>query len=58
MFDCSDCHLAWLIRDNPHLLTPIISGTCSNGTTFALLKAIGYANCPVTILHKYSLSTC
>jgi len=45
-FNCSDCHLAWLIRDNPNLKTVISGGVCSNGTAFSLLNANGYANCP------------
>ena len=43
--DCSNCNLAWLIRDNRQLLTPISGGTCSNGTVFANLNPYAYANC-------------
>jgi len=34
--DCIEdpCHLAWLVRDNRHLLTSV-RATCSNGTAFA-----------------------
>ena len=41
--DCSDCHLAWLIRDNRHLLAAVYKGTCSNGTTFQQLEPKGFA---------------
>ena len=46
-FDCSDCHLAWLIRDNRKLLPSVEQGTCSNGTTFDQLDPNGFAECPV-----------
>ena len=47
-FDCSDhCHLAWLIRDNPHLLVSVYGATCSNGTAFNALNPNGFTNCPV-----------
>jgi len=40
-----DCHLAWLIRDNRHLLKAVHFGQCSNGTTFEDLNANGFAHC-------------
>ena len=51
--DCSNCHLAWLIRDNRNLLQASYKGTCSNGTTFENLNPNGFSNCPVIdfILH-------
>ena len=42
-----DCHLAWLIRDNRHLLPGVIYGKCSNGTSFKDLDPNGFASCPV-----------
>ena len=48
-FDCSDCHLVWLIRDNRHLLAAVYGATCSNGTVFKDLDPNGYADCPVII---------
>lgn len=45
-FNCSDCHLAWLIRDARNLLLPLVGGVCANGTTFGLLNSSGYASCP------------
>lgn len=56
-FDCSDmCELAWLIRDNRHLLLPMMAyaknnsqtnpPTCSNGTSFIYLDPKGIQNCP------------
>ena len=45
--DCSDCHLAWLIRDNRNLLPAVYLGQCSNGTTFEDLDPIGYNECPI-----------
>ncbi|XP_057375831.2 uncharacterized protein LOC130696745 [Daphnia carinata] len=44
-FECGDCHLAWLIRDKPHLLTRVFGGRCSNGTQFEDLKPEGYHDC-------------
>ena len=61
-FECSDCHLAWLIRDNRHLLPVILSGvdyttpTCTNVTYFHLLNPNGYADCPVFIPQTLSTS--
>ena len=48
-FDFSDhCHLAWLIRDNWHLLQAVAEGAqCSNETYFSTLN--GFDNCPVII---------
>lgn len=45
--DCATdiCHLAWLIRDNRHLMKAI-SGQCSNGTVFEDLMSNAYADCP------------
>jgi len=45
--DCvsDSCHLAWLIRDNPHLLTVVHDGHCSNGTRFAQLRHSGFNHC-------------
>ena len=45
--DCATdiCHLAWLIRDNRHLMKAI-SGQCSNGTVFEDLMSNDYADCP------------
>ena len=48
-FDCSNCHLAWLIRDNRHFLPSIFGGQCSNGTTFEELIPSGFVDCPVMI---------
>ena len=53
-FDCSDCHLTWLIRDNRRLLPAVYKGTCSNGTRFEDLNPNGYENCPVIILPAYN----
>ena len=51
-FDCSDyCHLAWLIRDNRHLLQFVPFGTCSYGTQFEDLDPNRFTDCPVIILH-------
>ncbi len=47
-FDCSEesiCHLAWLIRDEPNLLSVVINGQCSNGTFFENLQISGFDNC-------------
>ncbi|KAK4009002.1 hypothetical protein OUZ56_014130 [Daphnia magna] len=44
-FECGDCHLAWLIRDKPHLLKRVFGGRCSNGTQFEDLKPEGYHDC-------------
>jgi hypothetical protein len=43
-FEC-DCHLAWLIRDNHHLLDRVYGGQCSNGTYFSSLNPQGFASC-------------
>jgi len=43
------CHLAWLIRDNRHLLKVVDGGTCSNGTTFEQLDPNGFKNCLVNL---------
>ena len=48
-FDCGDCHLTWLIRDNRRLLPAVVGGSCSNGMRFGALDPIGYENCPVII---------
>lgn len=42
--DCEKdvCHLAWLIRDNRHLLSAVSRGKCSNGTTFEKLDPEGF----------------
>ena len=48
--DCSDCHLAWLIRDNRNLISALIDGQCSNGTRFEDLDPNGLADCPVIIM--------
>ena len=52
--DCENdlCHLAWLIRDNRHLLPAVYLATCSNGTTFQQLDSNAYNSCPVTIKKK------
>ena len=42
----SHCHLAWLIRDNPHLLKAVHEGHCSDGRTFDKLSADDYKDCP------------
>ena len=49
-FDCETdpCHLAWLIRDNRHLLAPIYGATCSNGTQFTQLISNDFSHCPNT----------
>ena len=47
--DCSDCHLAWLIRYNRNLMQAVKSGYCSNGTRFESLDPNGFADCPVII---------
>lgn len=44
--DCSGCNLAWLVRYHPELKIAISGGVCSNGTSFNLLTAVGYATCP------------
>ncbi|XP_046453336.1 leucine-rich repeat and immunoglobulin-like domain-containing nogo receptor-interacting protein 3 [Daphnia pulex] len=46
-FAC-DCHLAWFIRDNRHLLSRVHGGKCSNGTRFQDLNPKHYDdyNCP------------
>ena len=41
------CHLAWLIRDYPHLMRSIVGGQCSNGTSFQSLF-LNDADCPLT----------
>ena len=53
-FDCGDCHLAWLIRNNQRLLPSVANGVCSNGTRFEALDPSGYENCPVIILLAYN----
>ena len=54
--DCETdpCHLAWLIRDNPHFIKNVktyYSGnttpTCTNGTRFVDLNPNAYNDCPV-----------
>lgn len=52
VLDPIDCvtdirHLAWLIRDNRHLLRAIVGGQCSNGTSFQSLF-LNDADCPLT----------
>lgn len=47
--DCSDCHLAWLIRDNRNLMSAVVNGDCSNRTRFDLLDPNGFIACPVSI---------
>ena len=52
-FNCSNhCHLAWLLRNNRHLLEMIngVSGppSCSNGTFFRDLKPERFWDCPFT----------
>ncbi|XP_046650032.1 uncharacterized protein LOC124341131 [Daphnia pulicaria] len=44
--NCGDCHLAWLIRDNPNLLSAVKSATCSDGTPFASLSPSIFSSCP------------
>jgi hypothetical protein len=46
--ECADCHLAWLIRDNRHLLPAVYQGTCSDGKKFRELNPKAFATCPVT----------
>ena len=48
-FEC-DCHLAWLLRDNRHLLQTVMFGKCSNGTWFTDLDPDAFANCPVRLI--------
>ena len=48
-FQCSnDCHLAWIIRDQPYLLDVISCNgkypTCSNGTSFKDLQPHDFPN--------------
>ena len=47
-FDCASdpCHMAWLIRDNRDLLTPVASAQCSNGTWFTDLNPSALKGCP------------
>jgi len=43
------CDLAWLIRDNPQFVnTNVMSGTCSNGTSFTNLNSMGFTSCNIT----------
>ena len=50
--DCvtDHCHLAWLIRDNPHLLIAIDRPTCLDGRQFKDLDPKAFADCPVTTI--------
>ena len=52
-FDCvtEPCHLAWLIRDNRHLLQTVHNGRCLNGTRFEDLDT--NTICPLTVLCMY-----
>jgi len=52
--DCEmdPCHLAWLIRDNRHLLSAI-GGQCSNGTLFDYLDPNAFTDFPVIIIVSY-----
>ena len=43
-----DCNIAWLIRDNRHLLPSILGGTCSNFTPFEDLNPGEYLDCDLT----------
>ena len=47
--DCKSdpCHLAWLVRDNRHLLASISGGKCSDGTELKNLD-------PETICQVYT----
>nr|CAH0107179.1 unnamed protein product [Daphnia galeata] len=44
--NCGDCHLAWLIRDNPNLLNAVEAATCSDGTPFSSLSPSIFSTCP------------
>lgn len=43
-FDC-DCHLAWLIVDNRHLLRHVRGAKCSDGLPFTKLTSSQFAAC-------------
>jgi hypothetical protein len=51
--DCDDlCHLAWIIRDNRHLLLAVDNDApCSNGTWLSELSILpdDYYDCPAVI---------
>lgn len=46
-FDCySDpCHLAWLLRDNRHLLNHLLSGQCEDSTYLSNLPVEMFEGC-------------
>lgn len=48
--DCDGCGLAWLIRDNRDLLSPVNKTECANMTLFEELDPNGYNDCPPTKL--------
>ena len=58
--DCvSDvCHLAWIIRENRHLLKAVRDAQCSNGIPLIDLQLPdNYADCPVSIKNNSTESS-
>lgn len=47
-FDCSNCHIVWLVRDYPHFISFIDNGVCSDGTPFSELKPEYFKGCAVS----------
>ena len=41
-----NCQLAWLIRDNPHLVKALHEARCVNGRTFNDLSPDDFKDCP------------
>ena len=54
--DClQHCHMAWIIRNNRHLLDAFVESsppTCSDDTSFDSLDPDGFDNCPLELKHE------
>ena len=50
------CHLAWLIRDNRHMLHFVSNATCSNGVKFKMLDPSSYDICPVSSHSNFKIN--
>lgn len=48
--DSDHCHLAWLIRDNRHLINLLYDAKCSSGKEFEELDPNNFNDCPVIYL--------
>ena len=57
-FDCNTdlCHLAWLLRDNCHLLDfNLKNARCDDGTYFTDMSRNLFAKCPGGSEHEHSV---